>query len=278
MQNFIIFAWMKKKFKGKNSERFEDYRINLIKRVFDIIFASLGLIILSPVLIIIAILIRLESKGSVLYISDRVGTGYDIFRFLKFRSMYNGSEKRFIEVSRFNQYLIDECKRNKSGIMETCCPECEKLSYPCSPMLYISGMQICENLYLKQKKLHSKKATFYKIKNDPRMTKFGKFLRNTNLDELPQLVNVIKGDMSVVGNRPLPLYEAEMLTTDQWAMRFLAPAGITGLWQTSVSDSSIISEDDRKELDNKYALSASFFGDIKIILKTIPVLFKKNNM
>jgi lipopolysaccharide/colanic/teichoic acid biosynthesis glycosyltransferase len=269
---------MKKKFKVEESEKFEDYRINLTKRVFDIVFASLGLIIFSPIFIIIIILIRLESKGSILYISDRVGTGYDIFRFFKFRSMYDGSEKRFIEVSKFNQYLIDECKKNIGSIKESSCPECEKLSYPCSPILYISGLQICENFYLKQKKLHSKKATFYKIKNDPRMTKVGKFLRNTNLDELPQLVNVINGDMSIVGNRPLPLYEAEMLTNDQWAMRFLAPAGITGLWQTSVSDSSIVSEDDRKELDNKYALNSSFFGDIKIIFKTIPVLFKRNNM
>lgn len=269
---------MKKKFKVKESEKFEDYRINLTKRAFDIVFASLGLIILSSIFIIITILISVESKGSVLYISDRVGTGYDIFRFYKFRSMYKGSEKRFIEVSKFNQYLINECKKNVEDIKESFCPECEKLSYPCSPILYISGLQICENFYLKQKKLHSKKATFYKIKNDPRITKVGRFIRNTNLDELPQLVNVIKGDMSLVGNRPLPLYEAEMLTNDQWALRFLAPAGITGLWQTSVSDNSIISEDDRKELDNKYAISSSFFGDIKIILKTIPVLFKRNNM
>ena len=269
---------MKKKFKVNESEQFEDYRINLTKRVFDIVFASLALIVLSPVFIIIIILIYIESKGSVLYVSDRVGTGYNIFRFYKFRSMYDGSEKRFIEVSKFNQYLIDECKKNIEGIKESSCPECEKLSYPCSPILYISGLQICENFYLKQKKLHSKKATFYKIKNDPRITKVGKFLRNTNLDELPQLVNVIKGDMSIVGNRPLPFYEAEMLTNDQWAMRFLAPAGITGLWQTSTSNDCIISEDDRKELDNQYALSSSFFGDIKIILKTIPLLFKRNNM
>ena len=278
MQNCIIFAKMKKKFKDEKAEKFEDYKINLLKRIFDIVFASLGLIILSPIFIIIAILIRLESKGSVLYISDRVGIGYNIFRFYKFRSMYKGSEKRFIEVSKFNQYLINECKKNTDGIKDTSCPECEKLSYPCSPILHIDGLQICENFYLKQKKLHSKKATFYKIKNDPRITKFGKILRNSNLDELPQLVNVIKGDMSIVGNRPLPLYEAEMLTNDQWAMRFLAPAGITGLWQTSISDANMISEKERKELDNTYAFSSSLFGDVKIILKTIPFLFKKNNM
>jgi lipopolysaccharide/colanic/teichoic acid biosynthesis glycosyltransferase len=79
--------------------------------------------------------------------------------------------------------------------------------------------------------------------------------------------------MSVVGNRPLPLYEAELLTSDQWALRFLAPAGITGLWQ--ITDSSVLLDEERKTLDNKYAINASFSYDIKIILKTIPVLFSK---
>ncbi len=72
-------------------------------------------------------------------------------------------------------------------------------------------------------------STFIKIKDDPRVTKVGKFIRNTSIDELPQLVNVLKGDMSIVGNRPLPLYEAEMLTSDDWSERFMGPAGITGL-------------------------------------------------
>ncbi|MGL1330305.1 sugar transferase, partial [Vibrio parahaemolyticus] len=71
-------------------------------------------------------------------------------------------------------------------------------------------------------------AAFFKLKDDPRITKVGKFIRNTSIDELPQLWNVIIGDMSIVGNRPLPLYEAEKLTTDKYAMRFMAPAGITG--------------------------------------------------
>ena len=104
---------MRKKFKTEEAEKFESYRINLSKRVFDIIFASILLIVLFPFLIIIAILIRLESKGSVFFVSDRVGTGYEIFRFYKLRSMYLGSEKRFDELSKFNQYLIHEYKKNK---------------------------------------------------------------------------------------------------------------------------------------------------------------------
>ena len=102
--------------------------------------------------------------------------------------------------------------------------------------------------------------------------------RITNIDELPQLINVLKGNMSVVGNRPIPLYEAEMLTTDQWALRFLAPAGITGLWQVNLGGKNIIAEEERKALDNKYAINSSFWKDILIIIKTIPVVFRKDNI
>lgn len=269
---------MKKKFKVKEFETFEDFRISISKRIFDIIFASIALIILSPFLLITAILIKIESKGPVIYKSYRVGTGYDIFRFYKFRSMYLESENKQAELSELNQYLIN--KHNKSEIkLETdICPECERLGYPCSPILFIDGNQICENFYLQKRRLHSTKTTFFKIKNDPRVTKIGKFIRLTNIDELPQFVNVFKGDMSVVGNRPLPLYEAEMLTSDQWALRFLAPAGITGLWQVKLGGKNIISEEDRKTLDNKYTLNKSFWKDILIIIKTIPVMFRKDNI
>jgi lipopolysaccharide/colanic/teichoic acid biosynthesis glycosyltransferase len=104
-------------------------------------------------------------------------------------------------------------------------------------------------------------------------------MRNTSIDELPQLFNVLKGDMSIVGNRPLPLYEAEKLTTDQFALRFLAPAGITGLWQvTKRGKSGQMSAEERMDLDNEYAKHNSFWHDIKIILRTIPVLFQKENV
>ena len=107
---------------------------------------------------------------------------------------------------------------------------------------------------------------------------FGRFIRKTSIDELPQLFNILKGDMSTVGNRPLPLYEAEMLTSNDWAMRFLAPAGLTGLWQVSKRGREDMSERERKKLDNFYAQKYSFRFDMKILLSTIPALFQKEKV
>jgi lipopolysaccharide/colanic/teichoic acid biosynthesis glycosyltransferase len=104
-------------------------------------------------------------------------------------------------------------------------------------------------------------------------------LRNTSIDELPQLFNVLIGDMSLVGNRPLPLYEAEKLTNDQSAARFLAPAGITGLWQVSKRGSKGgMSADERKALDVQYARNYSLKSDLTILLKTVPALFQQENV
>jgi lipopolysaccharide/colanic/teichoic acid biosynthesis glycosyltransferase len=96
---------------------------------------------------------------------------------------------------------------------------------------------------------------------------------------LPQLFNVLKGDMSIADNRPLPMYEAEKITTDQFALRFIAPAGITGLWQvTKRGKGGPMSEEERMELDNQYAKTYSFWNDIILILKTVPALFQKENV
>jgi lipopolysaccharide/colanic/teichoic acid biosynthesis glycosyltransferase len=112
----------------------------------------------------------------------------------------------------------------------------------------------------------------------------GKFIRNTSIDELPQLINVLKGDMSIVGNRPLPVYEAEMLTGDDLSKRFLAPPGITGLWQVELrGKGGKMSEEERMRLDNEYADqfkgdNYSFWYDIKLILRTIPALFQSDTV
>jgi lipopolysaccharide/colanic/teichoic acid biosynthesis glycosyltransferase len=110
---------------------------------------------------------------------------------------------------------------------------------------------------------------FLKIQNDPRITKVGAFLRNTGLDELPQLINVLLGDMSLVGNRPLPLYEAETLTTDSNAQRFLAPAGITGLWQIKKRGRDYMSAEERIKLDIDYANKYNFMYDLWIMVNTL---------
>lgn len=282
----IQYRNLQAKTKTKKDPKSTLPKIPLPKRIFDIITAGTALIILSPLLILVIIAIKLESKGSFYYISKRVGTGYKIFDFYKFRSMYKDADQRLKEFSHLNQYSKkqDEATGNteeetsQPTVSDTYCPDCEKSGKPCSPILIIDKKTICEKQYL-EKKRKEEASTFVKLENDPRITKVGKFIRNTSIDELPQLINVLKGDMSIVGNRPLPLYEAEQLTSDLWSKRFLAPAGITGLWQIELRGrKGDMSEAERKELDNSYADNYSFWGDIKIILKTIPALLQEDKV
>jgi lipopolysaccharide/colanic/teichoic acid biosynthesis glycosyltransferase len=140
-----------------------------------------------------------------------------------------------------------------------------------------NGERLSEAEWMKLK-AENATPTFLKIKDDPRITRVGRIIRSTSIDELPQFINVLKGDMSVVGNRPLPLYEAVELTTDQWAARFLAPAGITGLWQVEKRGKGEMSETERKQLDIKYALNVGLRMDLNIILRTFPALLQKENV
>jgi lipopolysaccharide/colanic/teichoic acid biosynthesis glycosyltransferase len=251
---------------------FREYKTPPVKRIFDILAAGMALILLSPILLFVIVAIRLESKGKVYYISKRVGTGYRIFDFYKLRSMGTGADARLKDLKHLNQYA----DAARETVAESC-PECARLGQPCSPILYIDGRELCERQHLLEKK-SSNKSAFIKIKDDPRITRVGHFIRNTSIDELPQLINILKGDMSVVGNRPLPLYEAELLTSDEWALRFLAPAGLTGLWQTKKRGKGSMSDDERKGLDNEYAINYSIMNDFKIIFLTIPALFQKENV
>ncbi|MBS1659461.1 MAG: sugar transferase, partial [Bacteroidetes bacterium] len=138
--------------------------------------------------------------------------------------------------------------------------------------------RVAEVHHLHQYTSESKGPVFFKISNDPRITKVGGFLRNTSLDELPQLFNVFLGDMSLVGNRPLPLYEAATLTTDDYAARFLAPAGITGLWQVKKRGNRDMSVEERINLDIDYASKCNFTTDLWIIANTPTALFQKENV
>ena len=120
---------------------------------------------------------------------------------------------------------------------------------------------------------------FVKLEKDPRITNIGQFIRKYSIDELPQLFNILKGDMSVVGNRPLPLYEAELLTRDEYIDRFMAPSGLTGLWQVEKrGGAGKMSAEERKNLDIKYAKEFSFKMDLSIIFRTFTAFIQKENV
>ena len=146
------------------------------------------------------------------------------------------------------------------------------------PFLVDDESIILEDEYIVDHDEKTKRA-FVKYEKDPRITKVGRFLRKYSLDELPQLFNILKGDMSIVGNRPLPLYEAELLTKDDDIERFIAPAGLTGLWQVEKrGDGGSMSADERKELDVFYAQHCSVFLDIKIIFRTFTAFIQKEDV
>lgn len=220
----------------QNHETSMRFSIPLWKRTFDLSCSIVALALLSPLLLIIGLLIKLDSKGSVLYVSKRAGAGCRVFDFYKFRTMRIGAEGELESLKKsLNQYGEDTDNQSE--------------------------------------------AVFVKLKKDPRVTRLGKFLRKTSLDELPQLYNIIKGDMSVVGNRPLPLYEAEqLLKEDSMAQRFQAPAGLTGLWQVRRRGQTNMSEEERKNLDNEYAQNYSFAMDVKLILQTLKVFVQKESV
>ena len=248
------------------------------KRILDILVAGGALLVLSPLLLLIGAIIKLESRGPIFYYSYRVGAGYKVFKFWKLRSMRSDADKLLATMKDLNQYQIAPAA-DMAGMPSQLCATCLTAGNRCLHQLIDErGQVICENQYRAQQKANEAPA-FIKIVNDPRVTRIGRFLRNTSIDELPQLFNVLRGDMSLVGNRPLPLYEAEKLLTDEHSQRFLAPAGITGLWQVSRrGQGGDHSEQERKELDNEYARNFSLANDIKIILKTIPALFQKENV
>ena len=260
------------------------YAMPLSKRMFDLLVAISALIVLSPILLLIVLAIRLESKGKVYYISKRVGR--EPFDFYKLRSMKVGADKELNKLAKDKNQYVTASVQSEIDFSKPC-PICAKLTEEksCSPILHIGPHKICDYWYNTQKREVAKtKSAFIKIVDDPRITKVGKFIRNTSIDELPQLINVIKGDMSIVGNRPLPVYEAELLTRGLLSKRFLAPAGITGLWQVELrGKGGVMSEDERMRLDNEYAdhfvgNNYSFWYDLKLILRTVPALFQKDTV
>lgn len=201
----------------------------VIKRVFDVVTASIALVLLMPLFLIVAILVKLDG-GPILFCQRRVGYAGMEFPMLKFRTMVTDAEKRLADVMKLNE--------KESGVT-------------------------------------------FKLKNDPRVTRIGRILRKTSVDELPQLWNVIRGEMSIVGPRPAIPREVQMYSIRD-RVRLFAKPGLTCLWQVGerkgglfeIGNRNAIDFPEQVQLDLRYIEEQSFWRDVQIILKTIPaVLF-----
>lgn len=193
-----------------------------LKRLIDLFGSVIGLIVLSPIIFIVSLLIKLESKGPVIFSQDRIGKDRKVFKMYKFRSMVVNAEE----------------------------------------------------LKEKLKEQNEMSGPMFKMKEDPRVTKIGKFIRKTSIDELPQLINVLRGDMSLVGPRPSLPKEVEQF--EIWMMeRLEVKPGLTCYWQ--VSGRNNIDFEDWMKLDIKYVRERNTLTDIKLIFKTVFVLFGDEN-
>jgi exopolysaccharide biosynthesis polyprenyl glycosylphosphotransferase len=198
---------------------FEGWPI-VMKRALDIVISLASLALLSPLFLIVAALAKHDSPGPVFFCQERVGLNKRRFRMYKFRTMFDGAEKRQAEL---------EARNELSGPV-------------------------------------------FKIKDDPRITPLGRFLRKTSIDELPQLINVLKGDMSLVGPRPMPVRDYERFDEDWQRRRFSVRPGITCLWQ--INGRSSLDFEKWMELDMRYIDRWSLWLDLSILAKTIPAVLK----
>lgn len=258
--------------KGK-SEKITVFRLPLWKRIFDVFFSSLALLVLSPFLLLVALAIRIESPGPIIYKAKRVGSNYRVFDFLKFRSMYSDADKRLKDLSTLNQY-----QKEAPTVQTKDFDEQLEMGNSDEVLMVSDDFVLSEEDFISLQRNKQENA-FVKFERDPRITKIGRFIRKYSIDELPQLINVLMGDMSIVGNRPLPVYEAELLTGDEYIDRFMAPSGLTGLWQVEKrGGAGKLSAEERKQLDIKYAKEFNFLKDVNIILRTFTSFIQKENV
>ncbi|HZW93524.1 MAG TPA: sugar transferase [Candidatus Eremiobacteraceae bacterium] len=202
----------------------------ITKRLMDVVGSAVALALLSPIFLVVALLVKLSSKGPVLFKQERLGQFGKTFTFLKFRSMYANNDRKIHQ-----EFMRRVIKGDLDG----------------------------------EVKGGSKKV--YKMTNDPRITKIGSILRRTSLDELPQFINVLKGDMSLVGPRPPIAYECKEY--DIWHRRRVLEIkpGITGLWQ--IKGRSRVRFDDMVRLDLQYVRNWSLWLDLQILAQTPKALF-----
>jgi len=211
----------------------------LAKRAFDVVIAGVLLVIFTPVLLVISLLVRLDSPGSAIFAQERIGT----------RVKYKAGQK-YWELRPFILYKFRTMRQEAdSGLHQS----------------FVKALIMGDDVGMSTLQNGSKPKAKYKLNNDPRTTRVGKWLRKTSLDELPQLWNVIKGDMSLVGPRPPLAYEVEMYSAAHMR-RLEAQPGLTGLWQ--VSARSEVDFDKMVALDVKYIDSQSFGMDLFILLRT----------
>lgn len=218
IENIAILKIPTKSYR-KRLERPETYKF--VKRFFDIVLASIGMIVLSPIFLIISLAIKLESKGPIFFKHTRIGKDGKIIKIYKFRSMVNNAEDM---IKEFTPEQMKEYKEN------------------------------------------------YKLTNDPRITKVGKFLRKTSLDELPQLINIIKGDLSIIGPRPVVADELKKYGTNTRKFLSVTP-GLTGYW--AANGRSCTSYEQRMQMELFYIDNLSWKMDIKVFFKTIEAVIKR---
>ena len=198
----------------------QDRDILLLKRVFDFLVTLSAMPVVLPILILVAIAIKIDSPGPVLFIQQRVGLRKHLFPMYKFRSMHENAEAMLKDIEHLNEA----------------------------------------------------EGPIFKMTNDPRVTRVGKFIRKASLDELPQLINVLKGDMSLVGPRPMSIRDVDLFEKGIQRKRFSVKPGITCIWQ--ISGRSDLPFDKWLELDLKYIDNWSFWLDLEILFKTLPAVLK----
>lgn len=218
IENIAILKIPTKSYR-KRLERPETYKF--VKRFLDIVLASIGMIVLSPIFLIISLAIKLESKGPIFFKHTRIGKDGKIIKIYKFRSMVNNAEDM---IKEFTPEQMKEYREN------------------------------------------------YKLTNDPRITKVGKFLRKTSLDELPQLINIIKGDLSIIGPRPVVSDELKKYGTNTRKFLSVTP-GLTGYW--AANGRSCTSYEQRMQMELFYIDNLSLKMDIKVFFKTIEAVIKR---